>query len=286
MSKIYFEVQFDFAAEEEGELSIYKGEIVSSTTEVDEDGWMLVVSEDNATGFVPKDYLKVTQQPVSPSSSVQSLPTIQSQASDNSLPPPPSNTTSGAVKSLIAPSNQPVNEVPVSVVQPHQAPQGTTPANSSNNFPLTTNMLSPAPSTTAASPFPLRNAGSTNNQSGVYTPSNMSVASTTNSTLNSANKISLMKATKSIINTNRAVSQFTHSKLVAPPRAPALLASVERDNLDDLLKKNNEYFSRVLSSQGDTLDSVSDMVDALTKKLGDAAQVYYMCACAFVRMIG
>ena len=42
-----------------------------------------------------------------------------------------------------------------------------------------------------------------------------------------------------------------------------LAAAIERDDYDDLIVKNGEYISRVLVGQGDILDSISDMVDAL-----------------------
>lgn len=59
---------------------------------------------------------------------------------------------------------------------------------------------------------------------------------------------------------------------VAAPRVPALTAAVERDDFDELIKRNDEYFTRLTSSQADTFDSLTDMVDALSKKLNEATQ--------------
>ena len=52
---------------------------------------------------------------------------------------------------------------------------------------------------------------------------------------------------------------------------PGLSAAVERDDFNDLLQKNREYISRLLSGQGDTLDSLTDMVDALGSKINESS---------------
>lgn len=93
-----------------------------------------------------------------------------------------------------------------------------------------------------------------------------------------SSKYSLKSAAKSVASVNRAVAQLS-TKTIPPAKPPTLLLSVERDNMDELLKKNNEYFSRVVASQGETLDSVTDLVDVLTKKLADASQVRSVCMC-------
>ena len=50
-----------------------------------------------------------------------------------------------------------------------------------------------------------------------------------------------------------------------------LAAAIERDDYDDLMVKNGEYISRVMVSQGDILDSISDMVDALSYEMQRSA---------------
>jgi hypothetical protein len=52
---------------------------------------------------------------------------------------------------------------------------------------------------------------------------------------------------------------------------PGLIAAVEREDFDDLLQKNGEYISRLLAGQGDTMDSLTDMVDALGGKISESS---------------
>lgn len=62
------------------------------------------------------------------------------------------------------------------------------------------------------------------------------------------------------------------SSAVAAPRAPSLASAVEREDWEELTKRNDEYFARLVSSQGETFDSLTDMVDALSKKLNEATK--------------
>lgn len=52
---------------------------------------------------------------------------------------------------------------------------------------------------------------------------------------------------------------------------PGLNAAVERDDFEDLIHKNAEYISRLIQGQGDTLDSLTDMVDALGGKINESS---------------
>jgi hypothetical protein len=63
------------------------------------------------------------------------------------------------------------------------------------------------------------------------------------------------------------------SSAVATPRVPSLASAVEREDFDELVKRNDEYFARLLSSQADTFTSLTEMVDALAKKLNESTQV-------------
>ena len=62
------------------------------------------------------------------------------------------------------------------------------------------------------------------------------------------------------------------SSAVAAPRVPSLASAVEREDWNELTKRNDEYFSRLVSSQAETFDSLTDMVDALSKKLNEATK--------------
>jgi len=62
------------------------------------------------------------------------------------------------------------------------------------------------------------------------------------------------------------------SSAVAAPRVPSLASAVDREDWEELTKRNDEYFARLVSSQAETFDSLTDMVDALSKKLNDATK--------------
>eukprot|EP00500_Bicosoecida_sp_ms1_P001416 CAMPEP_0203812960 /NCGR_PEP_ID=MMETSP0115-20131106/4452_1 /ASSEMBLY_ACC=CAM_ASM_000227 /TAXON_ID=33651 /ORGANISM="Bicosoecid sp, Strain ms1" /LENGTH=110 /DNA_ID=CAMNT_0050721815 /DNA_START=175 /DNA_END=504 /DNA_ORIENTATION=- len=75
---------YDFAAEEEGEITVRKGDVVFFTDDPStmRDGWTFVESQDGRTGFVPTDYLVdapaasalATPGPASGTSAAPSLP--------------------------------------------------------------------------------------------------------------------------------------------------------------------------------------------------------------------
>lgn len=77
----------------------------------------------------------------------------------------------------------------------------------------------------------------------------------------------LLKAAKTVQNMVKVTN------VIATPRVPALSTAVEREDFDELLKRNDEYFARLLSSQAETFESLTDMVDALTKKLNESVKV-------------
>ena len=52
---------------------------------------------------------------------------------------------------------------------------------------------------------------------------------------------------------------------------PGLVAAVERDDFDDLIQKNGEYINRIVIGQGETMDSLTDMVDALGAKIYESS---------------
>lgn len=77
----------------------------------------------------------------------------------------------------------------------------------------------------------------------------------------------LLKAAKTVQNMVRVTN------IVAAPRVPALSTAAEREDFEELIKRNDEYFARLLASQAETFDSLTDMVDALTTKLNESAKV-------------
>jgi len=294
----YYEVLFDFAAEEEGEMSIYVGEKVVATTTIGEDGWLCVSSADGASGIVPMDYLKpcedgfdsmsesasVANETPAPNSVLAYINNTQSSAAMQPEPVP---------ESELGPEPEPEPEASFKPpTPPVSSGFDSSSVASSSNSKLTTDMLaqepdrSPVPTagpTVQSAPPPQSQPQGAAPTQSVFSPYASkapngpgSVGSASASKLSMGSKFSLKSAAKSVATVNRAVAQLS-TKTIPPAKAPTLLLSVERDNLDELVKKNGEYFSRVVASQGDTLDSVTEMVDVLTKKLGDASQVWEWC---------
>ena len=79
--------------------------------------------------------------------------------------------------------------------------------------------------------------------------------------------------------TNKSKSKYTNESLgfddMSLPHQHqgtfGLAAAIERDDYDDLIVKNGEYISRVMVGQGDVLDSISDMVDAMGHEMQRSA---------------
>ena len=92
-------------------------------------------------------------------------------------------------------------------------------------------------------------------QSGNPNPNPVSPTYSMSSTSASASKLSFSKAGKGVLAASKLTSLgastggLGSNKTIAPPRPPALVAAIERDNMTDLLKKNDDYFNRVINSQ-------------------------------------
>ena len=53
-----FIVLYEFNAEDEGEISVKKDEIVTSVPNNNPEGWIIVRKSDNVKGYVPRDYIQ------------------------------------------------------------------------------------------------------------------------------------------------------------------------------------------------------------------------------------
>jgi hypothetical protein len=90
----------------------------------------------------------------------------------------------------------------------------------------------------------------------------------------SSTSVSAMKKGGKLLKAAKTVQNMVKvTNVIATPRVPALSTAVEREDFDELLKRNDEYFARLLSSQAETFESLTDMVDALTKKLNESVKV-------------
>jgi hypothetical protein len=116
-------------------------------------------------------------------------------------------------------------------------------------------------STSTTLPFGLSETKST----GAVTAASLSASSSSVLAMKKSGK--LLKAAKTVQNMVKVTN------VIATPRVPALSTAVEREDFDELLKRNDEYFARLLSSQAETFESLTDMVDALTKKLNESVKV-------------
>ena len=65
----------------------------------------------------------------------------------------------------------------------------------------------------------------------------------------------------------------TVTKLIASGRGPSLVAAVEREDLVELTKCNDAFFSRLVASQDETFHSLADMMEVLSKKLTESSNV-------------
>lgn len=350
---IFYEVLFDFNAEDEGELSVYVGELVKGTDGEAEEGWLFVTSSDGASGFVPLDYVKEIDPVGNPRFAVDWAAQLQDQgiAAGPSAANNTSSSSDGASPQNSAPHSdigsdhgqqdnsddeQHATSSSVSAVatastssprEPEQAPrpqtQGQGQGQEQSQAKLSTASISSTaahalgstwtPPAAAQSPAAVRSGGTGGGtifaSPGAYrqqsggnngniglgskystasgarpsaTPSSASVGSVAGGSLGSSTYSTAppgASASKSSVFAKAAnrsvgggsVSSGVLSKSVAPPRPPALVAAVERENLESLLRKNQEYFAKVTASQADALDSVTEMVDGLTRRLGDAA---------------
>ena len=88
----------------------------------------------------------------------------------------------------------------------------------------------------------------------------------------SASKSKLSSMSKFKKAGNMVQNMVRVSSAVAAPRVPSLASAVEREDWNELTKRNDEYFGRLVSSQAETFDSLTDMVDALSKKLNEATK--------------
>lgn len=66
-------VKYDFKAEENGELSVNKGDIVSLMNDMNVDGWILVQNQSMSSGYVPYNYLTISETILPKSTSIQPL---------------------------------------------------------------------------------------------------------------------------------------------------------------------------------------------------------------------
>lgn len=86
----------------------------------------------------------------------------------------------------------------------------------------------------------------------IQQPLPSSLSSSRNNTTDSSNSTS--KGTTSMLakfkTAGKSVQNMVRvSNIVAAPRVPSLAAAVEREDFDELNKRNDEYFARLLSSQ-------------------------------------
>ncbi len=89
---------------------------------------------------------------------------------------------------------------------------------------------------------------------------------------------SLFSTSRSYMQPNAALtSSIKHSRLGTPrslsgPSSSILSLAGEKLSYEEIIRRNDEYFARVISSQLDTFQALASMNDALSSKLSESAK--------------
>lgn len=245
-------VRFSFQAEEEGELSVSVGDnVILVPNGENQEGWVLVKRSDGAVGFVPKDYLSIDSlEPNIANSNVQS----PSKSSDTPKPVAQQYIANMSNSSALHESTNPrVDQI--------SGQQNVTPSVFSGYSATAKpkiNIVPPSPSTL----FRL--------QSPLSTSSNVSTSSSIDKSVSALKDVSrLLQASKAVKN---AVS-FSKPLGSNPSVNYSVANSMDKVSAEELIRKNDEYFAKVLSSNLETLQALADMTDVLSKRVTDSSKV-------------
>jgi hypothetical protein len=285
-----FTVLYDFTAEEEGEMSVRAGEVVVAVhdapgAEEPPDGWIHVeVLGDSERGFVPIDYLESVKgfAPAPAPVPVVSKPIEENKTNKpfggKSIFPSAADVPPAAPKQTAAAKVQPqLTGAAGSTLEKAGAKFAGTAFKSAGAIRATSpppkapaqpaaNPYSPAPM--ASNPYTPYNAPSTP----LHSPITAALGSSSGHGLGSSSSSNPLAMSK-LKSAAKSVQSMVHvASSVTAPRVPSLAAAVDREDFDELVKRNDEYFARLLSSQADTFSSLTDMVDALSKKLNESTQ--------------
>lgn len=299
-------VLYDFDAEEEGEMTVRAGDIVkvlpqSEGPDGDDDdrnGWIFVkATRTGQRGYVPLDYIEPTESPAAMKSPI-SMKTPQStqgmdqqsygQSRDQNQTPIRQSESSGQDQIQSTPQEKSPAEVGMRL-----SLAALVNAQSSDKTAQVQPQASTSPDVLPPPPAPLE-PESEPKQYGLdklpfgmeptepvypkHSPGKKSKSHSAHSVASSFAKSSgsskakgsaLSKFKKSA---NMVQNMVRVSSAVAAPRVPSLASAVDREDWEELTKRNDEYFARLVSSQAETFDSLTDMVDALSKKLNDATK--------------
>lgn len=80
-------------------------------------------------------------------------------------------------------------------------------------------------------------------------------------------------ASSKLLNASRSVQHMVRANAaLSTPRAPGLSAAASSEDYDELFRRNDEYYKKLQASRADTFSNLGDMVDALSKRLGESTQ--------------
>lgn len=275
MSTKTYKVLYDFHAEEEGEMTVKSGDIViydpdEGDGDDSKNGWIFVQSSRSSDcGYVPLDYLELynnnTVKAPPPSQTIKSPPDFGTPIVASSTPETKTKMSLASLMKMGTVNDSPqtnnksesISKSQVNISQPPPPPsfaQSALGAKPPLNLSNITSKLSLPQSAASPSTLNVSTAG--------FSSSNADFSSSTNK--KSTGKL------KSAATTVQNMVKVTN--IVAAPRVPSLSAAVEREDFEEMVKRNDEYFARLLSSQADTFDSLTDMVDSLSKKLMESTQ--------------
>ena len=220
-----FKALYDFDAEEEGEISIKKEDVLEGTPGMEvHEGWIFVTTASGLSGFVPEGYITKIDLLELNTHNVMPDEVENVAAYDLSLrtPAKPSEPTSN-VEPLSKPSAELEKEIPTSYI--------------SNNVAFTSSKFAPSTEKQATTPR------------------------------------AVMYASKASLSMMKPKTSSSKQPVNVPvPSIPSLTAAIDRDDLQELVKLNGQYFAKNLSNQSDTFDTLTEMLTSLRSKIDESLQ--------------
>lgn len=157
-----------------------------------------------------------------------------------------------------------------------QSNQEAVPSKTFTTDPSAPAILASAGAAPAPSPLFNRNPASAINSAAAIFSSSAPTGNFANllkaATLPKNATIALSPAKSKFLNATKSVQQIAKvTKSMTTFKGPSFVAAVEREDFEELKKRNQEFFSRILSTQEETFDNLCEMVEGLSKKLTDSS---------------
>jgi hypothetical protein len=258
------QVLYTFAAEDEGELSVSAGDIVTvnagedgifGTDDDTKDDWVLV--EANGTsGYVPANYLKQQQPGPEPAPAPAPAPLVAPL-----VVPSPAHTTASTftpAQSMPGFPSAPIRRLSdprlaqhlLETIDPKTVGGGV----AGNKSPL----RSPVTSTLASTVTP-GGAGTAGAKRSVGAAAAWAKVKSNTPNASANNSAKLFSSVRTMMSGTMTSTQ----------RTPALSAAVAAEDYGEMFRRNEDYFLQLQASRADTFSTLSEMVDALATRVND-----------------